>query len=137
MCPKTSQCPYCGNRVYHDESLTEGYCTICGKHIYFDSTSERKKYDVIFRYNRSRVWGYGPSINLQIDGDRYVLSSSEKALFKLTEGSHRVVVSGHISAGVNSTDVQNAATINVDRNKSYVVACSNGFSPNLKIQLDE
>jgi len=134
---------------YFEESMTQGYCSYCGRIVYSDTSSEKilvkqvsaeiseksVEHNITFNYRRKTLSGYSPSVTILIDDKQKVVATSGKpCLLTMEEGDHSVVVQCHIAAGVNSTDVAVSEKIKVLSNLNYNIRCGGGFFPNLFLE---
>ena len=146
---KNIKCPYCNKTSYFEESMTQGYCSYCGRIIYSDISSEKisvkqvstaisekhVEHNITFNYTRKTLSGYSPSVMILIDNKQKVVATSGKpCLVIIEEGDHYVVVQCHITSGVNSTDIAVSENIKVLSNLRYNIRCGGGFFHNIFLE---
>lgn len=121
MSPNTIQCGYCDKDTYYNDGMREGFCIHCGRKLSFDEmqSTSSKTYDVTFEYIKGS--GFDQSVEIELDGMHDYISRTQPLTVRLPEGRHRLIVQVHVSAGVNSTDIRDAFTFDVNSDATYVL----------------
>lgn len=121
MSPNTVTCNYCGMDIYYDNGMQDGFCIHCGRRLVFDEiqNDSPKLYEITLEYVKGS--SFDQSVEIELDGKRDFISRSTPLVVKLPKGKHRLIAQVHVSAGVNSTDIRDSFSFDVDSDATYIL----------------
>ena len=147
---KVANCPYCQSTSYFATNKTSGYCSECGKLIYFDKsdnieftevankslTSQKAQTYTLFLTYSKRGPECSRTIIVNINGPermQVAVNLNETTKIALMPGQYQIIGQCHVTAGVNSTDIVGSLVVDMRCDRRVNIETSGLFNRRMTI----